>query len=147
MKSERFDDLYTKIAQIVELTERVPMEMRNEVFRTLFDAATNDTKELSCEEEIQNITNNGTALKEFIMNKKPISNIERSLLFVYYLNQQGIKSITPNHISACYRICELDEPGNLTQNLRDACSARYGYLENIQNRFFVTDKGLDFCEN
>lgn len=143
---EKFDDLYLKVSKIVELTERVPAEMRNEVFKSLFEVA-KESGEHSCTEEILVLTNNGIDLRDFLFSKKPVSNIERTLLFVYFLNQKGIKNVSSKHIAACYEICELNTPGNLTQNIRDACSARYGYLENIQNCYHVTQMGLQFCEN
>lgn len=145
-ETNKFEDLYENICKIVELTERVPPEMRNEVFKTLFDVLKGG-KEHSRTEEILVLTNNGTELKDFIIDKKPVSNIERSLLFVYFLNLKGIKNVSAEHIEACYKICELNMPGNLTQNLRDASSTRYGYLENIQNHYHVTQIGLQFCEN
>lgn len=147
MKKDKFDDLYSKTLKILELIDKVPSEMKNEVFKTLFEAVKDSNYDNDYLNEILDATENGQALKDFLISKKPVSNIERTLLFVYYLGKCGIKTVTQQHVSCCYEICDLNVPGNLTQNLRDACSARYGYLESIQNRFDVTYKGIEFCEN
>lgn len=147
MKNEQFDDLYLKISKIVEIVDKVPFEMRDEVFKKLYEIAIGQTEEESSTDVILKLTENGQALKEFLISKNPQSNIERTLLFVYFLSKQGLTAISMKHIAACYEICEIAAPRNLQQNLRDNCSARYQYLQNVQNNFYVTQKGLDFCEN
>ncbi len=147
MKNEQFDDLYLKISKIVEIVDKVPFEMRDEVFKKLYEIAIGQTEEESSTDTILKLTENGQALKEFLISKNPQSNIERTLLFVYFLSKQGLTAISMKHIAACYEICEIAAPRNLQQNLRDNCSARYQYLQNVQNNFYVTQKGLDFCEN
>jgi len=147
VKNEQFDDLYLKISKIVEIVDKVPFEMRDEVFKKLYEIAIGQTEEESSTDVILKLTENGQALKEFLISKNPQSNIERTLLFVYFLSKQGLTAISMKHIAACYEICEIAAPRNLQQNLRDNCSARYQYLQNVQNNFYVTQKGLDFCEN
>ncbi len=147
MKNEQFDDLYLKISKIVEIVDKVPLEMRDEVFRKLYETAVGQSEEESLVDVILKITENGQLLKEFLISKNPQSNIERTLLFVYFLNKQGLTAITMKHIAACYELCEITAPKNLQQNLRDNCSARYQYLKNVQNSYYVTPKGFEFCEN
>lgn len=147
VKNEQFDDLYLKISKIVDIIDKVPVEMRDEVFRKLYETATGQSEEESLVEIVLKLTENGQALKEFLISKNPQSNIERTLLFVYFLNMKGLTAITMKHVAACYEICEIVAPKNLQQNLRDNCSARYQYLQNVQNNYYVTPKGIDFCEN
>lgn len=146
MQNDKFDDLYEKILKAKDLADQVPSEMKNEVFRALFEVAkqSNDASDFY-KEELSKLTQNGEALKDFLTRNKPTSNLERSLLFVYYLENLGLKSISANHISQCYELAELSMPGNLIQNLRDACSSRYGYLESVQNCFRTTERGREFC--
>ena len=145
MKSNKFEDLCDKMRTIIEIVDKVPSEMKSEVFATLFESAKEYGSQNLYAEEILKLSEGKQAIKEFVSMKKPISNIERSLLFVYYMEELGIEAITSKHIATCYELCKLNEPGNLIQNLRDACSARYGYLETEQNLFHTTQKGKQFC--
>lgn len=148
MRNDQFDDLYMKISKIIEIVDRIPVEaMREDVFRKLYETAIGQSEDESLTDVILKITENGQLLKDFVISKNPQSNIERTLLFVYFLNKNGISAITMKHIAACYEICEIAAPKNLQQNLRDNCSARYQYLQNVQNNYYVTPKGMDFCEN
>ncbi len=141
----KFDDLCSKVCQIIEIVDKVPSELKSEVFSTLFESAKECSTQNLYIEEILKLSEDKQSVKEYVSIKKPASNIERSLLFVYYLENLGIQAITAKHIAACYELCDLNEPGNLTQNLRDACSSRYGYLETEQNYFHTTQKGRLFC--
>ncbi len=145
MKLDKFEILYDKIEKIVDIVDKVPLDMRNEVFQTLFEAAKETSEQNLYVEEIIKLSEQKQSIKDYIATRKPASNIERSLLFVYYLERLGIQAISSKHIAACYELCGLNEPGNLTQNLRDACSSRYGYLELEQNCFHTTMKGKQFC--
>ncbi len=147
MQNDKFEELFLKINKIVELIDKIPSEFRSEVFQTLFDAAKEGNIQDMYREEILKLSEHRQSLKEFISVKRPVSNIERSLLFVFYLEELGVRNITAKHISACYEISELNPPGNLMQNLRDACSARYAYLTSEQNYFHTTQKGKEFCTN
>ena len=148
MKNGRFEDMYDTITKIIELADRAPTAMRDEVFKILLDAAKdNSTSNLYTEEILKLSETVDKPIKDYIDQKQPASNIERSLLFVYYLEDLGIKAITAKHIEACYELSGLNEPGNLTQNLRDACSSRYAYLESVQNHFRTTKKGREFFDS
>lgn len=147
MNSNQFDDLFEKISKISDLSERVPSNFRNDVFTTLYKAL-KDGNDIPI--QLDNIAKDSIdrlSLKTFIEDKKPASNIERSLLFVYYLENNSDEPITIELIAACYQICNLKEPGNLGQNLRDACSSRYGYLAVNADTYATTAKGKAFCNS
>lgn len=143
----KFDDLYSKLSQIMDIAEKVPSEIRSEVFIDLYHAIKDDSKYNLYKDEIARLASEAQSLNTFIFSKHPTSNIERSLLFVCYMEMIGLKTITSKHISACYELCSINEPGNLPQNLRDACSSRYGYLESIsQNCYRSTNKGRELFD-
>lgn len=147
MKNRKFDELYDRMSKIVELADRAPSAMREEVFKILLDAVKDDSPANLYTEEILKFSEAANKpIKEYLAEKRPTSNIERSVLFVYYLEDLGMEAITAKHIESCYELCGLNEPGNLMQNLRDACSSRYGYLESVQNHFHTTEKGRDFFD-
>jgi hypothetical protein len=70
------------------------------------------------------------SLRDFYNKYETTSNLERNLVFVYYLkNTREIESITINHIFTCYRnIPELKAPGHLKQSVIDAASKK-GWLD------------------
>lgn len=80
MKSSAFDDIYNKTLKIIDIVDKVPSEHKNEVFKALFDIARTDKKCDTYLEEINKLTQNGNLLKDFIKNKKPQSNIERTTI-------------------------------------------------------------------
>lgn len=63
-----------------------------------------------------------TTLRDFFSSYSPRTNLERSLLFVYYLVQiRKIENVSVNYVYTCYRhISGLKVPGNLKQNIYDA---------------------------
>lgn len=147
MNSDKFEELYNQISRISDLSERVPSNFRNDVFTTLYKALKDNNEESMLLDNIAKDTIDRISLKTFIEDKKPASNIERSLLFVYYLENNSDEPITIELIAACYQICNLKEPGNLGQNLRDACSSRYGYLAVNADTYATTKKGKEFCNS
>jgi len=70
------------------------------------------------------------SLRDFYGVYDAKTNFERTLIFVYYLeNIRGISSININHIYTCYRdIGGLKIPGHLKQNLLDT-SFKKGWLD------------------
>lgn len=70
------------------------------------------------------------SLRDFYNKYETTSNLERNLVFVYYLqNIREIESITINHIFTCYRnIPDLKAPGHLKQSVIDAASKK-GWLD------------------
>jgi len=141
LRKNKFEDLLSKTNQIVELIQNVPPGMQNQVFKDLYEAAKDSSEQNMYFDNILKITEDGQTLKDFIAKHKPSSNIERTFLFAYHLSEKGIPVIKAEHIAACYEICNLTEPGNLTQNLRDAASAKYRYLDSVQNGFLPSEKG------
>ncbi len=148
-----FEETCRRFSKAIEIAALFPDEMRLEILKILVDRIKNDEDAgtASYKEQIMNVTENGHALVDFLVQKNAVSNIERSLLFVYLLNSKGIETVSAKHIEFCYslcaELCDLPMPGNLLQNLRDACSTRYGYLSSVQNCFFLTEKGKNFCES
>jgi hypothetical protein len=63
----------------------------------------------------------GQSLRDFFSQYEPSSNLERNLVFVYYLKQiAGIELVTIDHIFTCYRnIKDLKVPIQLQQSLID----------------------------
>ncbi len=146
MKSSAFDDIYNKTLKIIDIVDKVPSEHKNEVFKALFDIARTDKKCDTYLEEINKLTQNGNLLKDFIKNKKPQSNIERTTMFVFYLQKElKMTDICNELIEACYNASGLQLPGNLAQNVRDASSGRYRYIKSDRNGITLTEKGELFC--
>ncbi len=71
----------------------------------------------------------GESLRDFFSKFAPSSNLERNLVFVYYLKQLArIEAITIDHVFTCYRnISSLRTSGNLEQSLIDTRS-RKGWI-------------------
>lgn len=105
--------------------------------------------------ELQLITDldlNGTSynmsLKKFVEEKNPTSNLQRTTVFIYYLQMAlGLKQITMNHIYTCYKAMDFECPNNLKQNLNDTCSSRYGYVSRKNGNYAITAIGKTFIEN
>lgn len=70
------------------------------------------------------------SLRDFYGKYEVKTNLERTLIFVYYLQQiRGIEGININHIFTCYRnIDGLKIPGHLKQNILDT-SSKKGWLD------------------
>lgn len=148
LKSTPFEEMFNATQKIIELVDKVPSEYKSDVFKALFDSYKQSGFINVYEEELSKLTQNGQILKEFIKEKRPQSNIERSLLFVYYLSKKlKIEEICIEQIEACYKLSGLETPGNLAQNIRDASSFRYGYIKSEKGGFVATDKGIAFCES
>lgn len=148
MSSNKFNESYEMIEKIIKILDEVPAKSKDDVFKFLFEAAKEGGNEKeTCKELILRLSQGKKSLQEYINEVKPNSNIERTLLFVFFLEKIKVNSITSNYISVCYELASLDEPGNLAQNLRDACSTRYGYLENEQSYYKVTERGRKFIES
>lgn len=68
-------------------------------------------------------------LKDFHASYKITSNLERNLVFLYYLqNKLEISPITPNHVFTCYRDVSVKVPTALVQSLRDTANRR-GWID------------------
>lgn len=87
------------------------------------------------------------SLKEFIDEKKPSSNVQKTATFVYYLqNILNIKEITIDHIFTCYKLMSFRIPNNLPQNLADTCSSKYGYISRKDGKYAMTVMGNNYIE-
>lgn len=61
------------------------------------------------------------SLKDFYDEKKPISYLEKTTLFTYYLTEhKNIEKITPGHLITCYRASGSTLPKNIPQTILDA---------------------------
>lgn len=91
---------------------------------------------------------NGTkGLNAFVTEKNPLSNIDRSTVFVYYLeNLLKVSEVTIDHVYTCYKELGLRVPGNLQQNLTDIASSKNGYLNRKDGKYTMTIKGSNFVE-
>jgi len=90
----------------------------------------------------------GKKLSDFYAEKKPSSNIENSLVFIYFLqNYLKISNITIDKIYTCYDWLKIRIPGDLKQNLNDISSSRYGYIETQNGEYTVSIKGKNFVEH
>ncbi len=67
--------------------------------------------------------NNGPSLVEFMDAKLPITNEERNLVFVHYLQTvRKIKRITIDHIYTCYKAAKIRVPINIEKSLHMAAN-------------------------
>lgn len=87
-------------------------------------------------------------LKDFHASYKIASNIERNLVFLYYLqNKLEISPITPNHVFTCYRDVSVKVPAALVQSLRDTANRR-GWIDTSDtNNLKVTFPGINHLEH
>lgn len=88
-------------------------------------------------------------LSDFYEQKSPQTNIHRTTVFVYYLeNMLGISSISIHHLYTCYReINRIKEPENLTQNINDTASSKYGFIDQRQGVISTSVKGRNLVEH
>jgi hypothetical protein len=74
-----------------------------------------------------------SSLVEFMDSKLPITNEERNLVFLYYLQQVlKIKPITIDHIFTCYRQAKIRAPLHLENSLRHTAE-QHGWIKLNQN--------------
>ena len=68
---------------------------------------------------------NGQSLRDFFSTYAPSSNLERNLVFIYYLKQvANIEPISIDHVFTCYRDTKEKVPGNLKQSVYDTCAIK-----------------------
>ena len=93
--------------------------------------------------------NKEESLRDFYSRYAPSSNMERNLLFVYFLeNTAKVKPITIDHVFTCYRnIMGLKVPKSLEQSLTDT-SGRKGWIDtSSQDDLKLTVPGLNHLEH
>lgn len=87
------------------------------------------------------------SLKDFVNEKKPGSNVQKTAVFVYYLqNILKVEEISIDHIFTCYKTLGYRMPNNLQQNLADTCSSRYGYTSRKDGKYSMTVVGNNYVE-
>ena len=87
------------------------------------------------------------SLVEFMDSKFPITNEERNLVFVYYLQQlAGEKPITRDHVFTCYRKAKIRAPLNLDHSL-DLTADPKNWIKIAKNgTISVTAPGKEYLE-
>lgn len=147
MGNKIFEALYEDIERINNLSFRVPESSRERVFNLLFENLMGNTDENIYEQQIlQRAAEVNMPIEKYVNLARSRSNIERSLLFVSYLETIKITEISYEHILACYSLCNL-EISSLKQNLRDLINPKkYGYLNYENNCYTTTAAGRNICE-
>ncbi len=87
------------------------------------------------------------SLVKFMDAKLPVTNEERNLVFLYYLQHiLKVKRITLDHIYTCYRAAKIRAPLNLENSLRTTAEQR-GWIRTNQNgSITVTSEGKQYAE-
>ena len=63
---------------------------------------------------------NKQSLRDFFKLKLPSSNMEKNIVFIYYLQKiASVGGITPNHVYSCYKDVNIKIPQALEQSLID----------------------------
>ncbi len=146
-KSNKFEKLYDRIVKIIELYPKIPPNLWEEVFKSLYDAALEGDELNIFEKEIL------TKSKEMNLKISDIvdvqylkSYIDKSLYFVFFLELLQIENITFDHIYACYSISgEQISSTKLSQNLRDLTGSKYNYLSFNGESYSITNEGKIAC--
>lgn len=87
-------------------------------------------------------------LKGFYASFKISSNLERNLVFLYYLQQKlEVSPLKPDHVFTCYRDVGVKVPTALVQSLRDTASRRGWIDTNNTNDLKVTTFGINYLEH
>jgi hypothetical protein len=88
-----------------------------------------------------------SSLVEFMDSKLPITNEERNLVFLYYLQQiLKVKPITLDHIYTCYRAAKIRAPLNLENSLKQTAEQR-GWIKTASNgSMTLTPEGKLYAE-
>jgi hypothetical protein len=87
------------------------------------------------------------SLVEFMDSKFPITNEERNLVFVYYLQQlAGEKPVTRDHVFTCYRKAKIRAPLNLDHSL-DLTADPKNWIKIAKNgNISITAPGKEYLE-
>jgi hypothetical protein len=87
------------------------------------------------------------ALVEFMDLKFPITNEERNLVFLYYIQHVlKIKPIKADHIYTCYRAAKIRVPLNLESSLETTVNQRRWIKKTKTGRLSVTPSGKLYVE-
>ncbi|MBN1993928.1 MAG: hypothetical protein JW953_14605 [Anaerolineae bacterium] len=87
------------------------------------------------------------SLVEFMDAKFPITNEERNIVFLYYLQYTlKLKSITPDHVYTCYRQAKIRAPLNLEHSLRLTAN-QHGWIRTTKTgKMTLTPAGKTYVE-
>lgn len=90
----------------------------------------------------------GGRLKDFYSLYDAMTNFDRNLIFVYYLQEKlGVKDISVDHIFTCYRDIGLKVPKALHQSLLDT-NNRKGWIDTSDTgKLSVTIPGVNYLEH
>jgi hypothetical protein len=87
------------------------------------------------------------SLVEFMDAKLPITNEERNLVFLYYLQHiLKVKPITLDHVYTCYREAKIRAPLNIENSLRMTAEHRGWIKANQHGSMTVTSDGKMYVE-
>lgn len=92
--------------------------------------------------------NGRPSLVEFMDAKFPITNEERNLVFLHYLqNVVGLKSITADHIYTCYKAANIRTPLNIDSSLEQTANQRHWIKIDKSGHLTLTATGKNYVEN
>jgi hypothetical protein len=87
------------------------------------------------------------SLVEFMDAKLPITNEERNVVFLYYLQHiLKVKPITLDHVFTCYRQAKIRAPLNIENSLRMTAEHRGWIKANQNGSMTVTSDGKQYVE-
>ena len=93
-------------------------------------------------------TDSHPSLVEFMDSKFPITNEERNLVFIYYLQYNlREKPITPDHVYTCYRKAKIRAPLDLQHSLQVTADHRKWIRIAKNGNITVTAAGKKYLEN
>ena len=92
-------------------------------------------------------TDGQPSLVEFMDAKFPITNEERNLVFLHYLqNMLNVKSITVDHVYTCYRAAKIRAPLDIEGSLQSAINRRRWIKITKTGKLSVTSAGKRYVE-
>jgi hypothetical protein len=92
-------------------------------------------------------TDSRPSLVEFMDSKFPITNEERNIVFLYYLQYSlKLKSITLDHIYTCYRETKIRAPLNLENSLRITADQHSWITITKTGKISLTSAGKSYVE-
>ncbi len=143
-----FDELCEKILKINDIANSVPHEFKSEVFSRLYNSLDSPDQSSVYIDTIRKLENEQNRRISDIADLTLIkSNIDKALLFVYYLEQFEDLKITFEYVNACFSMFGFVNP-QLRQTLRDLTNPnKYGYLEFVNNAYVTTDIGKEILQS
>ena len=92
-------------------------------------------------------TGEHSSLVEFMDAKLPITNEERNLVFLYYLQHViNLKSISMDHVYTCYREVNIRAPLNLEHSLSTTANQKGWINLDDSGQMAVTSEGKNYVE-